>query len=564
MSKNSLLDTSTVNMSELLGNGKIYRVPPFQRDYSWREDQWEDLWNDIVALRAGRESRHYMGTVVLQARDDKESLIIDGQQRFTTLSLIAIAIIKRIEELVERDVDSDANRERASILRRTYLGDKEPKSLLYSSKLFLNTNNDPFYQGYILQLRPPRNPHRLSDTDKLLWAAYQYFYRRIGELTEILDSGERLTAFLTDDVGIKLLFIQITVEDELSAYTVFETLNARGVELTATDLLKNYLFSLIPAADLAHVQHQWQRIANTVGTDKLPEFLRHLINSQQPFIRSQRLFRSIKDRVMDGTAALALLDELEHEGDVYSALFDSTHERWRDQKEARQWIRVLRVFNVRQVTPLLLAAHRRFSAADLVRTLKLCVVISFRYNIIGSFNPNELERVYNQAAIDVHGTRITTLPQLFDALRSIYIGDDKFKQDFTYAAINTTRRKKLVRYILFELERDLGGAARDFEEDAASIEHILPENPGAAWQAAFPLEVQENFIHRLGNYILLEPNLNRAVQNADFEIKTAAYQTSQYLLARQVRASEWTMETLSTRQEQMATRAVHIWRSDFE
>jgi uncharacterized protein with ParB-like and HNH nuclease domain len=87
----------TVNTSELLGNGKIYRVPPFQRDYSWTEEHCEDLWNDIRAVRSGEERKHYMGTVVLQAKSDKEFSIIDGQQRLTTMSLIAIAVIKHRE-----------------------------------------------------------------------------------------------------------------------------------------------------------------------------------------------------------------------------------------------------------------------------------------------------------------------------------------------------------------------------------------------------------------------------------------------------------------------------------
>jgi Protein of unknown function DUF262/Protein of unknown function (DUF1524) len=564
MPKNTLLDTNTVNTSELLGNGKVYRVPPFQRDYSWTEEHWEDLWNDILAIRKGEERKHYMGTVVLQARTDREYLIIDGQQRLTTMSLIAIAVIKHLDELVDTGRDPEENRERANILRRTYLGDKEPKSLLYSSKLFLNSNNDPFYQGYVLQLREPPNPHRLSATDKLLWQAFQYFYRRIGELAELRESGERLTAFLTDDVGEKLLFIQILVQDELSAYTVFETLNARGVELTATDLLKNYLFSLIPAADLSHVQHQWKRIADLAGTDKLPEFLRHLINSQQSLVRSQRLFRAIKETVASGPAALALLDELEQEADVYSALFDAAHERWREHKEVRRFVRILRLFNVRQLAPLMLAAHRRLELDDFSKVLKLCVAISFRYSVIGRNNPNELERSYNQAAVDIHNRVVASARQIFERLRPIYVTDDAFRRDFMYASIPVARRKKLVRYILCELEMDAGGAAGlDFEDDSATIEHILPENPGPAWLSAFPPDVHGAFLCRLGNYSLLEGTLNRGLENKTLAEKKQVYASSRYRLTRDITGEEWTTERITLRQEHLAARAAHIWRSDF-
>lgn len=179
--------------------------------------------------------------------------------------------------------------------------------MLYSSKLFLNANNDDFYQSYVLQLREPANPRRPRDTDKLLWQAFQYFYKKIGQLEDVIRDGATLTGFLTEEIARRLLFIQITVNDELSAYTVFETLNARGMELTSTDLLKNYLFSLIHRGpDLRHVQYQWQKISNTVGTDRFPEFLRHYINSTEKLIRSQRLFRVIKEKIQQGKTALKL------------------------------------------------------------------------------------------------------------------------------------------------------------------------------------------------------------------------------------------------------------------
>ena len=81
MAKTILLETRTTNFLELIGNGKIFRVPPYQRDYSWKHEQWEDLWNDIQALNEPRDDRHYMGALVIEGISDREFLIIDGQQR---------------------------------------------------------------------------------------------------------------------------------------------------------------------------------------------------------------------------------------------------------------------------------------------------------------------------------------------------------------------------------------------------------------------------------------------------------------------------------------------------
>ena len=178
MASVNLLDTKTVNLNEVLGNGKIYKVPQFQRDYSWGQDNWEDLWSDISIVKT-TGNPHYMGSVVLQNEGSKQYLIIDGQQRFTTLSILTLAFIARIQKLADDGVDTDANRERADILMRQYIGQKDPASLRYSSKIFLNENNDYFYQQRLLSFKPPINASKLSDSEKLMWEGYLFFQKNI-------------------------------------------------------------------------------------------------------------------------------------------------------------------------------------------------------------------------------------------------------------------------------------------------------------------------------------------------------------------------------------------------
>jgi len=114
----NLLDTRTASFGDLISNGKIYRVPLFQRDYSWTEENWEDLWQDIEALYWESSTSHYMGAIVLQSSPDseKELIVIDGQQRLATLSIIAIAVIEKLRQLVEKKVDPEANQERQEII----------------------------------------------------------------------------------------------------------------------------------------------------------------------------------------------------------------------------------------------------------------------------------------------------------------------------------------------------------------------------------------------------------------------------------------------------------------
>lgn len=86
---------------ELIGNGKSHCVPPYQRDYSWSEENWEDLWNDIVELMPNSQDNHYMGALVIQGKSDREFLVIDGQQRLVTLSLFALAVISKLNTMAD-------------------------------------------------------------------------------------------------------------------------------------------------------------------------------------------------------------------------------------------------------------------------------------------------------------------------------------------------------------------------------------------------------------------------------------------------------------------------------
>jgi len=175
MASSNLLDTKTLSFNEIIGNGKIYKVPPYQRDYSWDEDNWEDLWTDITNIYETDEPlSHYMGSIVLLNNGNSIYHIIDGQQRFTTLSIVSLAVIAKIKELANNNIEKDANSERVELLMKDYLGQKDSVSLKYSSKLFLNENNDGFYQRNLLNFSKPRNIRKLSNSEKLLWNAYDF------------------------------------------------------------------------------------------------------------------------------------------------------------------------------------------------------------------------------------------------------------------------------------------------------------------------------------------------------------------------------------------------------
>jgi len=556
----NLLDTDAVTLNDLFTNGKRFLVPEFQRDYSWKEEQWDDLWMDVLAVR-NQNKIHYMGAIVLQDHRDKSYSVIDGQQRLATLSLIALATIKRIQDLIDTRIETEANEERKKRLTEQYVGEKDAVSLRYSNKLKLNENNESFYRSFLVQLREPINKHRLPISNKLLWNAFEYFYQRIKEVLGETPNGETLADFLQNQLAEKLLFIQIVVENDLDAYVVFETLNARGIELSVSDLLKNYLLSLTAKSDedKRQAKEQWDRIIQITDLNGFPTFLRYYWNSRYELVRKESLFKSLRNSVRTAEQTFTLLDDLEKYAAVYAALRNPNDELWEGSREIRNRILELKLFGVTQPYPLLLVAYFRMRD-EFESILRFCSTIAFRYNVIGGLNPNKQEQTFHLAAKKVFEETISNGNQVAQELRDIYPSDEDFVNTFSTKQINTKRQKKLARYILYSLENQIAGTDRGYEDESGTIEHILPENPTTEWEQFFPEDEQFNNIYRIGNLTLLEPSKNNECGAKLFVEKQIIYQQSQYQMTNTINYPEWSPNQVRRRQEELARYAKTIWR----
>ena len=152
MARSTLLNTDTEDLKELLSNGKSYSVPPYQRDYSWKQEHWEDLWEDLATVETNRED-HYMGAIVLESGERKQFRVIDGQQRMATLSILILACVDYLYGLASEGVEASANKERATLLESSYLGAKDPTSLRITPKLKLNANDaSPVFKGRLMSI----------------------------------------------------------------------------------------------------------------------------------------------------------------------------------------------------------------------------------------------------------------------------------------------------------------------------------------------------------------------------------------------------------------------------
>lgn len=570
MARSTLLNTDTEDLKELLSNGKSYSVPPYQRDYSWKQEHWEDLWEDLATVEANRED-HYMGAIVLESGERKQFRVIDGQQRMATLSILILACVDYLYGLASEGVDATANEERATLLESSYLGAKDPTSLRITPKLKLNANDDDFFQLNLAQRKPPQGGVRgLRDSERLLWECFQFFKGKVQGKFSTKKKGEQVAAFVSEIATERLVFISVRVQDQLSAYTVFERLNARGLELTETDLLKNYLLSLadrLSKSQMDPVLRQWARITAKVGIASFPEFLRHHLNSQREYVRQKQLFKTIKRDVSTLDHVFSLLDRLEKDAAWSEGLNDFASQFWLDYQGAKEQVRVLNLFNVSQYTPLVLAAKDAFTAPqDLVEILRYCALLSVRFNGVSRRSTHILEEIYNRAALEVRRGSATTLVAVRQALRPIYIPDEEFEADFAALRLrNRSTSGKRLRYILARIEKQLSGADITDEGMTATVEHILPENPGEVGWEHFTVEAHERSYERVGNYSLLERGLNgQQAGNAAFAQKQTVYAQSQYRTSKDLdQFTDWTEETIAKRQADMAKVAKAIWALTF-
>jgi len=259
------LNPQELSFKQLIGQDKIYKIPKYQRNYSWTKEQWEDLWEDILGIEESKD-KHYMGPIVLkEIKDSKEIEIIDGQQRFCSITIIVLATISILNEWAINDIEPKDNNELINELRETYIG-KEGK-LSPKRKLFLNKYDDPFFATNLIEpYRVDPNKKDVLPSHFELKESFKYFRKKL-ENKFSNKNGLELANFIHDSIMDNLSFIVIYVTNEDNAYSIFETLNARGLELSNTDLLKNYLFSLVQddENDLNYIEARWDKIIDIIG-----------------------------------------------------------------------------------------------------------------------------------------------------------------------------------------------------------------------------------------------------------------------------------------------------------
>lgn len=227
-------------------------------------------------------------------------------------------------------------------------------------------------------------------------------------------------------------------------------------------------------------------------------------------------------------------------------------------------LKVLDLLNVTTCYSFMIAALNNLPRNEFKILVRELANITFRYNL-SDLNPNEAERVFSRVANDISNKNITNAKDAIISLKNLYVSDDNFEQAFSTVVINTRRKKELVKYILVKIENQISNKDYQPEDAVSTIEHILPENPGSNWDEVFSIDIQDDYIYRLGNYSLLEASINNKLDNnLSFSEKLEKYKKSSYKLSNEYcNYEKFTPKEIALRQDKMAKIAKGIWKSAY-
>lgn len=563
MSKVEKLEARLDGIGHLLADRYIV-VPPYQRAYSWTPEQIEELLRDLSDAMRAREGEYFLGTVVLTKHKAGQHAVIDGQQRLATVSILICAIRNHFYAI------GDA--ERADELHRDYLAKKELRGLSETAHLVLMAADNGFYEEHILpkssaiakeKAKAKRN---LSASNARLEAALQLCTEHVSTLAKTTNTPAIVLLDWVEYLNDKAKVIVVEVNDEAAAYTIFEVLNDRGLELSVSDLLKNFIFR-VAGDKVNEAQEHWSKMVGILegsGAEEkaLKNFIRHVWASRNGITREKDLYDKIRKHVTGKQRAVSFAKGLSQSAVVYAALDNPSDELWKEYgPSVREAVEALQLLKATQIRPLLLAILGHFEAKEVRRALPMLVCWTVRFMVVGKLGSGPLESGYADRAQEISSGSISTASHLYEASKGFLGTDAEFEQSF---AVARSSAQYLARFYLRVLERQNSDAAGaelivNPNVDAVNLEHIMPQSRTPHW-GAISVEQHESYVKRLGNLALLDRGLNEKSGNLSFKDKVQALAMSKISMTRDIAtAATWGIDAIEERQKRMAKLAVKAW-----
>lgn len=546
------LDISLKGIGHLLSEGKL-AVPEYQRSYSWEQENVVDYFRDVYSAFQAKEAEYFLGSVVLTMRADKRLEVVDGQQRLATASLLIAAVCRY---LLDRNEGK-----RSEILSENYLYKTDPKTLSGNPQFELNAQDNSFFQDVISL----KNPAPTRESHKRILEAFGAAGSFIKSIAEKLgDPIPHLFDFINFWVESTKVIVA-KVPDEENAWIIFETLNDRGLTLSTTDLLKNYLFGKA-GANLSEVRQNWITMAALLdgpGGEALTLlYLRHVWASYSGLTREKELFDKVKEKVATQESVLGFSKQLVENARLYSCLLNPSDDFWKSYGNgARHSISVLLELRFTQPRPLMLAVISKFDAKQCERFFNFLVTCSIRFTVVGALGSSALENFYSNQAAAIRKGEIGSVDDLIKILCKEVPDDNYFRSAFESARVSSPIH---ARYYLRAMESSILGKELEFvpneNPDVVTLEHVVPRNPeGGVW-GEFSEDEVDVYAKRLGNLALLKKGANSALGNKPFEEKKKILSDSDFLLTKEIaQFNEWNKDAIESRQKKLAEVAIKTW-----
>lgn len=554
---------------DILGNS-FYRIPRYQRPYSWTPEQILEFWNDAVVHNA---DTHFIGSmVVFEDRSSGRFEIVDGQQRLTTITMMLAATRDAFEGEGFPNLASGIHR---------YI---ERPDLANTPQFVLDTESGyPYMQDHVQHFRQPKPSSPAGDEERLLQQCFETVGRELRRVLNEIHAGrgstktkkaqvEKLLTGVRDKLlQLQLIFVQ--VDDENSAYTIFLTLNARGMDLEVADLIKAHLTKLIRVANPRrdYAKDTWNETrgllaASGVGIN-FNTFLHHYWLSRADYVAAKRLYDRFSKSVTK-TNARDTLENIKADARTYREILEPGFRHWtREEHGIRDALAALSVFQVTQPLPFVLAVLREYREGRLSKKpVRRALEAVERFHFLSSAVVGQRSSGGISAMYALHGKNLLAaadrvakereIELLVGKLRTRQPSFDEFKAAFReiYSSEVYTKQKRLVQYILSRLDgAHQTGVAVDY--GAMTIEHLASQRP----KGGPPLS--DEHVARIGNLLLVTENLNTELANKSFAQKKAVLAKSKAWVDHDIlAASDWREKEIDDRTDTLAELAYRrVW-----
>ncbi|MCA1437872.1 DUF262 domain-containing protein [Bradyrhizobium sp. BRP20] len=567
--------SSEITEAPAAGIGKLimdnrFAVPNHQRDYSWTEDEIQQLFDDIEAAMEKVNSVYFLGLMVFLNASGGRLIVLDGQQRIATAVIVFSAIRSWLSQYTEHQ--SDAQKIQEWFIGRSELGQKNPEP-----RLTMNSANDKTFSDYVIRsvavadIVAELQKLKKSDRNRKLLEAVVLAHERVAQLAATKGDSQKAAEYLFKFVNFmrdKVSVVKLSVATEEAAYTIFETLNDRGLDLSPLDLVKNHLFSKADEKSpdaVRDMEERWAQMMVTLNSVRPDNFLKAFWTMRHGRIRSVDLFSAFKKEYATPDAAIDLSVDMLSAAEQYAAIDSADDAVWSSySNDARLIVRGLRILGSQQTHPVILAALKRFSNSEMTALLKLLEVVIVRYLLIGGGHTGRFETTCAILARRIHAKEIKSATAAFQELKDFYPSDDDFKQAFR---IKQERSNQKLQYLLRRLEEQAisqqAGNMAELVPGDLSVEHVLPRNPGANWTALIEDDagIVEECVSRIGNVCLLTDGANNKLGTKSFDEKKKVFAASKLITTAAIAGhSEWDRKNIDHHQAYLAKLAASAWR----